>query len=137
MDAFEALLAELGIHAEFGPDNTLNWTLTQDAGDTSSVLLTVRRDLDKRVLRFAVSTQNILPEINIPAAFFQEFGERALRPIVDEYGIGLFPGSGQISVYQVIPLSGQNKASIQLMLETLVDVALYWDNKIRALTNDT
>jgi hypothetical protein len=128
MDVFEEALAECGLPIAF-ENNIFACELQREPEETVPLLLSVYRDLSEVSLGISVTIRHSIPESPSPD-FVSALAEQALDPLRGGVGIGIFPGTTRLALYQRIPLSGLPKGAVMKVIEQLVEAAEDWDSRL-------
>lgn len=132
MDIFQQACAELGLgEMSFDEDNNFFCELESlDDQQSPGLVITINKNVDEISLMLVVTVQRELPE-QLSADFLVEFGERAIEPSRGGYGIGIFPNSKLLSLYQKVLLSDSVDGHLKNKFSDLVDAAEIWDKKLQ------
>ncbi len=132
MDIFEETLSPLGVTVTFDENNLFSCEINQtSAEERAPWQLAVYRNQDDISLAISIVLGTPIPETPSPE-FITSLGEQAIDPLRGGVGIGIYPGTAQLAVYQRVPLSGKPTSIVMEAIENLFGIAEEWESRLSA-----
>ncbi|WP_155961412.1 type III secretion system chaperone [Edwardsiella ictaluri] len=130
MDIFEESLSPLGVSVVFDENNLFSCEINQESTEgrgRAPWQLTVYRDQDDISLAISIVLGTPLPDNPTPD-FITLLGEQAIEPLRGGVGIGIYPGTSQLAVYQRVQLSGKPTGIVIEAIKSLFAIAEEWES---------
>ncbi|AVZ81044.1 ati2 chaperone [Edwardsiella ictaluri] len=130
MDIFEESLSPLGVSVVFDENNLFSCEINQESTEgrgRAPWQLTVYRDQDDISLAISIVLGTPLPDNPTPD-FITLLGEQAIEPLRGGVGIGIYPGTSQLAVYQRVQLSGKPTGIVMEAIKSLFAIAEEWES---------
>ncbi|BEH98598.1 hypothetical protein KH201010_13470 [Edwardsiella ictaluri] len=130
MDIFEESLSPLGVSVAFDENNLFSCEINQESTEgrgRAPWQLTVYRDQDDISLAISIVLGTPLPDNPTPD-FITSLGEQAIEPLRGGVGIGIYPGTSQLAVYQRVQLSGKPTGIVIEAIKSLFAIAEEWES---------
>ncbi|MCL9781846.1 type III secretion system chaperone [Vibrio sp. S4M6] len=130
MNIYEELLSGLGKDISFNEEGIFSRELKKEGAENLPLLLTIYNDMQDMSFRISVMSLRALSN-NLSPQLMQAFIEKSLEPLRGGIGIGVYPDTRYLTVYQTLPLAGSNKDVVMEVITSLVDEAESWLIKLR------
>lgn len=132
MGIFEETLSPLGVTVTFDENNLFSCEINQTSTEERAPWqLVVYRNQDDISLAISIVLGTPIPESPSPE-FITSLGEQAIAPLRGGVGIGIYPGTSQLAVYQLVQLSGKPTGIVMETIENLFGIAEEWESRLSA-----
>ena len=129
MDIFESALSCFGLDLHFNHDNLIRLDVVFDDREDEVMSLIIYRNTQDVSLAISILTHSILPE-KIPDALCERIIRLSLEPLRNNPGVGIYPDSRRIAIYQIVPLSDKPEGYLRAVIDRLVNEVHKWDREI-------
>lgn len=119
----EKQLSLMGADAKFSDDGLLS--LSFNADDEQEFIVVMHKDTTEMKLRICLESYQPIPLKAVSRDIFMQFAQQALDPLRDGCGIGLYPGTENISTWKVVDLS--KPIELKPIFDELVSCLQKWD----------
>ncbi|HDX8454745.1 TPA: CesT family type III secretion system chaperone [Aeromonas hydrophila] len=128
MDIYQKIVAELSVEPLAFDENGVCTFEIQRAAEESTApfVVNIVAQPDEMALVLSVTTASELPE-RLSRELFLRFGEHALAPLRNGYGVGIYPGTERISFFSQIALGNYRPQQIRESLAELLEKAHEWE----------
>ena len=128
MDIYQKIVAELSVEPlAFDENGVCTFEIQRAAEElTAPFVVNIVAQPDEMALVLSVTTESELPE-RLSRELFLRFGEHALAPLRNGYGVGIYPGTERISFFSQIALGNYRPQQIRESLADLLEKAHEWE----------
>ncbi|HHQ4915953.1 CesT family type III secretion system chaperone [Aeromonas hydrophila] len=128
LDIYQKIVAELSVEPLAFDENGVCTFEIQRAAEESTApfVVNIVAQPDEMALVLSVTTASELPE-RLSRELFLRFGEHALAPLRNGYGVGIYPGTERISFFSQIALGNYRPQQIRESLAELLEKAHEWE----------
>ncbi|AQS36435.1 hypothetical protein Sps_01266 [Shewanella psychrophila] len=129
MDIYKEILAELAVEQlNFDESNVCSFEIQQEKKPESApFVINIVRNTALMELAISVTTAADIPA-QISKELFRLLGVHAIGPLRGDCGVGVYPGTEQLTVFTKISLAEYRPGQIKENLAELLDKAQEWES---------